>query len=377
MVKAATRRGFGSVRRLPSKRWQASYVGPDLCRHPAPQTFATKGDAEAWLGREHQLVTDPGWRAPGPRAQQARQRGLIFEDFARSWLRERQLRPRTVEGYEHLMKRYLLPTFGQMAVGQLTPALVRTWWSKLDATTPTVNVRAYKLLKSICATAVEDEVLAANPCRLRMRGSSERAKDVKPATPAELVAAADAMPPNRQLLVLLAAWCALRRGEILELRRSDIDLDSGTLSIRRAVQWIGSRVIVGSPKTSAGIRMVAIPPHLLPAIHRHLDTHVGPMPSALLFVGRDEKHLSPTALQGSWSRARHAAGRDDLRFHDLRHTGATMAAMSGATLAELQARLGHSSVNAALRYQHAVQGRDAQIAAALSKLAETEAPTGG
>lgn len=71
------------------------------------------------------------------------------------------------------------------------------------------------------------------------------------------------------------------------------------------------------------------------------------------------------------------SGRPDLRLHDLRHTGATMAAMAGATLAELQARLGHSSVNAALRYQHAIQGRDAQIAAALSAMAAVAADVGG
>ena len=72
--------------------------------------------------------------------------------------------------------------------------------------------------------------------------------------------------------------------------------------------------------------------------------------------------------------AREAAGRPDLRVHDLRHTGATMAARAGATLAELQQRLGHSSVNAALRYQHAAQGRDREIAEALSRLSNSAGP---
>ena len=66
--------------------------------------------------------------------------------------------------------------------------------------------------------------------------------------------------------------------------------------------------------------------------------------------------------------ARDAAGRGDLRWHDLRHTGATLAALAGATLPELMNRLGHSTVNAAMRYQHAVKGRDQAIAEALSRM---------
>lgn len=87
-----------------------------------------------------------------------------------------------------------------------------------------------------------------------------------------------------------------------------------------------------------------------------------PSPDALLFPGRDgASNLQPSTMHRHWRMAREAAGRPDLRVHDLRHTG--------ATLAELQERLGHSSVNAALRYQHAARGRDQEIAAALSAMA--------
>ena len=79
-------------------------------------------------------------------------------------------------------------------------------------------------------------------------------------------------------------------------------------------------------------------------------------------------------LKRPFDRARQAAGRPDLRFHDLRHTGAVLAAQTGATLAELMARLGHSTPGAALRYQHAAAGRDAQFAAALSRIANGTGP---
>ncbi|MEO8329596.1 MAG: tyrosine-type recombinase/integrase, partial [Candidatus Nanopelagicales bacterium] len=74
-------------------------------------------------------------------------------------------------------------------------------------------------------------------------------------------------------------------------------------------------------------------------------------------------------LYKSWYPARHVAGRDDLRFHDLRHTGAVLAASTGATLAELMARLGHATPAMAMRYQHAAGERDREIAAQLSQLA--------
>jgi len=108
---------------------------------------------------------------------------------------------------------------------------------------------------------------------------------------------------------------------------------------------------------------VTIPPHVVPALQQHLDSYVCRGPNSL-------SHLQPTVFNDAFRNARHVAGRDDLRVHDLRHTGATLAAMSGATLAELQQRLGQSTVVAALRYQHAAQGRDAAIAEALFQLAD-------
>jgi integrase len=114
---------------------------------------------------------------------------------------------------------------------------------------------------------------------------------------------------------------------------------------------------------------VAIPPHVVPAVAHHLEAFTGPGPDDLLFPAADgASNLQPSSVYKYWHEARAKAGRPDLRIHDLRHTGATMAAMASATLAELQQRLGHSSVNAALRYQHAAQGRDRQIAEALSRM---------
>ena len=180
------------------------------------------------------------------------------------------------------------------------------------------------------------------------------------------------MPDQLRLAVLIAAWCGLRQGEILELRRRDVDLTQRTIRVERAVSRVpGQPPIVGTPKSRAGDRTVAIPPHLLPEFTRHLHDHVLVGGTALLFVGRDSgEQVAPSTLYRWYYPARAAAGRPDLRWHDLRHTGATLAAATGATLAELMNRLGHSTVGAAMRYQHAASDRDQAIAEALSRMVE-------
>jgi integrase len=137
--------------------------------------------------------------------------------------------------------------------------------------------------------------------------------------------------------------------------------------VRRGVSWVNGQAVIGPPKSEAGTRDVHIPPHLLPAVREHLNTHAG---LELLFPSPRGHHMTTTMLYEHWWPARQAAGRPDLRFHDLRHTGAVLAAQQGATLKELMARLGHSTPAAAMVYQHAAAQRDKAIAAKLSELAK-------
>jgi integrase len=177
------------------------------------------------------------------------------------------------------------------------------------------------------------------------------------------------MPERYRLMTLLAAWTQLRFGELTELRRPDIDVKRQTIHVRRGVVRADGETIVGRPKSEAGVRDVAIPPHLMPMVKAHLAEQISGGRDGLLFTSGTGAQISPSTLYKSYYPAREKAGRPDLRWHDLRHTGAVLAASTGATLAELMSRLGHSTPGAALRYQHAAEGRDSEIAAALSKLA--------
>ena len=379
MARGGPHRAFGTLRRLPSRKYQASYVGPDGVRQYAPATFVAKVDAEGWLAAERRLVEGGAWTSPAARRAEREAADLVraaalvtFADYAETWLSERDLKPRTRAFYRDLLDRRVLPGLGQLPVSALTPAIVRDWYARLDANKPRQRAHAYALLRTICTTAVQDELLAANPCRIRGAGQPPaRSVKIEPATPEELSVIVAEMPRRLRLMVLLAAWCAMRYGELAELRRSDIDARRGVVRVHRAVGFVAGVAVVGTPKSDAGIRDVTIPPHLLPAVREHLTAMPMTGKDALLFPSATDptKHLQSARLHTPFAKARAAAGRPDLRFHDLRHTGAVYATMAGASLAEVMARLGHSTAAAAMRYQHAAKGRDAEIAARLSALA--------
>ena len=361
----ASRRGFGGIRRLPSKRYQASYTGPDTVRHNAPDTFDTREDAEAWLTDRRREIASGEWSAAGPIKIVNR----LLGDYAEGWLAARTLKPRTRAHYRSLLDKQILPTFQSVAVKSISPDLIRDWHTALGSKTPTLRAHAYSLLRSILHDAVADGLIPANPAHIRGAGNSTRVHKIKPASVAELEVLVTNMPEKYRVMTLLASWCGLRFGELTELRRSDIDLKNGLIHIRRGVVRVGGETIVGTPKSAAGHRDVYVPPHLMPMVKAHLEKNVNGR-DGLLFPGADgTSHLAPSTLYKSFYRARDLAGRPDLRWHDLRHTGATLAASTGATLADLMGRLGHSTPGAALRYQHAGLARDALLAAKLSELA--------
>lgn len=246
----------------------------------------------------------------------------------------------------------ILPGLDDVTLSGLTRAEVRRWWAARDASKPRTNAKAYALLRTILSTAVDDEELAANPVLIRGAGVSKRQRTIEPATLPQLATITDAMPERLRLAVLLAFWCALRYREMAELRRSDFDFDRGGIKVRRGAVWLKGKTMSGPPKTAAGSRDVAYPPHLGPVIREHLATHAQWGKDGLL-PSQSGLPISPSAVLKPWKKAREAGGRPDLRFHDLRHTGAVLAAQEGATLAELQARLGHTTPAAAMIYQHA------------------------
>lgn len=376
-----TRRGFGRLRQLPSGRWQASYLHLGAV-HKAPATFPTENTAVAWLqSEEDEIDLDrrrPGaWTAPAERAAKAAAVGLTFREYAERWLEHRELAPHTRRSYEQSMRLAILPTFGDKILTEITSEDVRAWFTKLGGGMETRRARAYGTLTAILNTAVDDEVIDRSPARVVGGTKVKRTKrQAVLLEPGELTKLAEAMPADLSIAVLLAGWCGLRRGEVFALTRADVAADGSVVSINKAASLYGSAAVVGPTKTVESVRTVTVPPHIRAALVDHLDRHVGKVKDALLFTDpRTGGHLSEGRFRPHFFAAREAIGRDGLHFHDLRHFGGTMAAQTGATLKEIQARLGHTTVDAAMRYQAVAQGRADALAEKLSALAAPTMPT--
>ncbi|OBI46983.1 tyrosine-type recombinase/integrase [Mycobacterium colombiense] len=363
---------FGAVHKLPSGRHRAMYYGPDGRRYTAPTTFTTVTAARKWLALRQAEIIAKAWEPPG--AQQVPTAKLTFKAYADTWITHRDLKVRTREHYEKLLEHHIVPQFGSLPIASITADDVKSWHAALLPDRPTMRAHCYGLLRTIMGDAVRDGKATANPCVLRGAGSAKRVHKIRPATFEELEIIVGELPERYRAMVLLAAWCAMRFGEITELRRGDVDLDDGVIRIRRGVVRTDDGFQAGSPKSAAGIRDVHIPPHLLPALEDHLAKHTEEPDDSLLFPAQHGGHLAPASFYRWYYPARTKAKRPDLRFHDLRHSGAVFAAATGATLAELMGRLGHSTPAAALRYQHVAAGRDKKIAEALSALLKASAP---
>jgi integrase len=294
---------------------------------------------------------------------------VTLKNYADQWLNHRfDLAIRTRELYEYLLNNHIYPVVGNSRIENLTPPIVRGWYAELAQRHRSTAAKSYRLLSTIMTTAVTDGIIVSSPCRVRGAGS-EHADERPVATVAEVRALAEAMPDRLRLVVLLVTWCQLRRGEILGLRRRDVDPTHSMIHIEqsRTIARNGTS-ITKPPKSRAGWRSLAVSAPVMEAIVEHLESFTDSEPDSLLFCSPNGPPLSVGVLQRAWTKARLKVGRPDLHLHDLRHTGLTFAAATGATTAELMRRAGHASTEAALRYQHATQDRDRILAKALEDL---------
>jgi integrase len=368
------RRRFGSVRQLPSGRWQARYRDPVTgALRSTGKTYATKTDAQVALTQIEADITRGQWADPDAGA-------VRFRDFAEAWLRDRKLADRTRERSESVVRLHILPTFGAGTVADITTARVRAWRGRLLAAgvgEPTV-VKAYQILRAMLNTAVDDELIKRNPCRIR--GADRYEVPERPVlTVPEVYALADAIVPRYRLLVLLAAFTTLRFGELAALRRKDVDLAARTVAVRRAqAETQDGRLFDKAPKSAAGTRTVTFPGELLPEVVRHLEEYAETGNEGHVFVGPRGGQLRRSNFRDDWIAARDKAGvTSELHFHDLRHTGNTLASLAGASTRELMTRMGHSTSRAALIYQHMTDDRDRAIADRLGvMIRRSRAPKG-
>lgn len=372
-----SRRYFGNVRKRESGRWQVRYRGPDGQLRPAPETFARKSDAERSLRLIESRMSQGEWSDPN-RAR------VLVDDYATLWIAQRPgLRPRTVDLYTWLFKRHISPKLGKIPLGKLDTALIREWRAGLleAGVTQGMAAKAYRLLRAILNTAVnEDDLLTTNPCRIKGAGL-EKTQERPFLTINQVMKLAARVPDRWRAFILLKTFASLRWGEITALTLDDVDMVTCEVRVRRQfLERSTGAIEVGPPKSRAGSRTVSFPELILPDIQAHLERFSGTGRAGLVFCGLKGQPLRRSVFNKAvnWHELVAEIGVPNLHLHDLRHTGNTLAASSGASLKDLMTRMGHDSPAAALIYQHASREADAAIATAMNdRLGVYLKPEGG
>lgn len=294
---------------------------------------------------------------------------VAFGPYAVAWIKERELTSTTRQLYGSLLKHHLEPVLGVVNLGEISPpsfgAGVPTSSPPAPGPPPWQGLRpAPRHSGDGCLRRVDP----AEP--LPVKGASTVHTPERPtATVKEVYALTEAVQPRYRALVLMAGFLGLRWGELIGLNRRDVDLEHRTVRVRRAVAELsnGQREIK-APKSAAGKRTVSIPGVILADLHEHLKRYAEAGADGRVFVGAKGATPRRNHFNRLWHKACREAGVKGLHFHDLRHTGNTLAASTGASTRELMTRMGHSTARAALIYQHASADRDRLIADALSGL---------
>lgn len=386
-----SRNSFGAIELLPSGRFRVRYSA-DGRMHRAPRTFDSKSDARKYLDTVRADLIRETWHAP-------RRVTDTVESYGSRWLCERiGIKASTRAGYEVDFRLHVVPQLGHFRLDELRPDMVRSWYadnhSSIQAklageqtqSPATVRngsataARAYRVLRAIYNTAVEDGLVMSSPCRLKGAGVTKPAE--RPTLSVqEIQQLADTVPARYAALVQLLAWSGARIGELAILRVGALDLnpEAPSLLITERVYYVDGRYDIDTPKSAAGRRRIALPPHLVTILAEHVETYTDQDPDGLVFASSTGGSVLSTYSQ-SFRRALTHMGRPDVRVHDLRHTGMTLAAEAGASLADLKLRMGQSTTRAAELYIHATMDHGRTVANAMSALAASGgalAPRGG
>lgn len=380
----STRNSWGAIRKLPSKRFQASYIGPDGERHTAPDTFTTKSEASSWLAHMRVAITGGTWVSPT--AVVAVKSVHNFEAYALRHIalqtnrKGELLRESTKSVYRRILRTNLKP-FLKSNLEAIAKNEIQEWYADLVASGKrTAASKAYKLMSAVLKRAVDDDLIAKNPCNIRGAHSATTGKTVNIPTTDEVVAISNTIKPYFKNLVMVAAYGGFRFSEITELRRKDVkavELNgqvSYVIHVERAVTSVDGKFVIAKPKSEKSTRDVSMPLALTSLINEHLFSQVPDDSEALLFPAPSGGHLPHYVFIKAWGRALKKAGisREGLTPHSLRHFAGTHYHLAGATLPELMMWLGDSSISAVQRYLH-VTNRASTIASQMEISPDYEA----
>ncbi len=361
---AATRRRYGSLRKLPSGRWQARVRTAEGELIPAPQTFATKTDAARYLASTETDQTRGQW-------VDHRLGTTTVGEWAERYLATTpHLKVSSAADNDSLLRTFIEPRFGKTPVGSIRQIDIAEWVSDLVRSGKSASRvrKAHGLLSRILRAAAASGYIAADPSqgvKLPRLPKSEPTI-VEPAVVASLVAA---MEQPYGLLVDLLAYTGVRIGEAFALRRRDVNLLHSQLHIVRSLSYVGGQSIFADTKNHQS-RTISIPAGLARDLKKHLAKQVPNDPEALVFSAPRGGPLNYTNfIRRHWDPAIIAAGFPRFTPHNLRDSHASWLVDDGWSVLDVAQRLGHESATVTTKhYARAIAGRDLDVARGLDAI---------
>ena len=360
------------IRLLPNGRYQVRYMDPNQVRRSGG-TYATYALADRALRLIEFSIESGTWI--DPEQASALTGGTTLREVAEQFRESRRnrqgrpLAPSTLHEYQRYIE-VLVHHLADKPISKITSHDIEKWWNVASRQTPKQTSHAYSHIKSVFTYAIKKRLIRLNPCDIE--GASNYVPDTEPEIPTsdQVEIFLQNSSPEYALIFALASMGGLRKGEILDLRKSDIKKvqEDGQVyylvNVSKSVKWLpGGSTISAPPKTRKSIRIVELPQAINPIMAKHLK-NVPIHPEALLFPGSPEapeQHFSKHQLQRTWEKIRAIAGYSG-RFHSLRGYALTMYAQTGATTQEIMDRGGHADYKVALRYQRST-GRDRELLA--------------
>lgn len=319
-------------------------------------TAATKREAEKLLAKTlHDLQTG-GFIEPTK---------ATTAEYLTHWLEtiEPTVRPSSHRRFSEVIRGRVIPTVGSVPLASLSPLHVQGFYRRClgDGLSSTTVALYHNVLHRALDQAVKWQLLIRNPCDAvdAPRESSTEMQTWTPDQTRAFLGIADTH--DLRALWLLAVHTGMRRGELLALRWQDVDLDRASLAVRRTLTRGTGALTFGEPKSMAGRRSLALPTvcvdalrsHRIRQLERRLEFDGDWQDTDLIFERGDGSLLHPNTLLHAFERLIVAAGVPRIRFHDLRHTAATLMLANGEHPKIVQERLGHSDISMTLnRYSH-------------------------
>jgi integrase len=276
------------------------------------------------------------------------------------------LKPTTRAGYESLLSVHILPALGDTPLGKITPKDVRAFVGTIESRLSPARVRqAYRLLSMILKSSVESGYLSKSPC-VGIKLPKGMKREMLFLEAGEVERLAKAVGPQHETLVYVLAYCGLRWGEAIALRRGRCNILKRSIEIRESASDVNGTLHFGTTKTYES-RSVPLPVFLAEKLARHIES-VPNDPQALVFTSGGKPLRGSNWRTRVWLPALERAGLEPRRIHDLRHTCAALLISQGHSPKSIQAHLGHSSISVTMdTYGHIFPEEREKIAAGLER----------